>query len=137
MKPEIKAEWVAALRSGEYEQGYHVLQNEEGRYCCLGVLCEIAVKHGVIAEPTQVSDGAWNYDACDATPSTKVGEWAGFEWKTYDDDIDPDGDGGYQVTNPQVMVEGSFGRISRDLAALNDSGNYDFNAIADLIEAQL
>jgi hypothetical protein len=41
MNPEIKAKWVTALRSGEYEQGNFCLKSEAG-YCCLGVLCEIS-----------------------------------------------------------------------------------------------
>lgn len=48
MNPDIKESWVAALRSGKYEQtrGYlHVVEsvsdkNPEG-FCCLGVLCDL------------------------------------------------------------------------------------------------
>ncbi len=40
MNPEIKKQWVAALRSGKYEQGRMRLKRD-GRFCCLGVLCEI------------------------------------------------------------------------------------------------
>ena len=42
MNPDVKAKWVAALRSGEYEQGRVYLHDEDDRYCCLGVLCAIA-----------------------------------------------------------------------------------------------
>jgi hypothetical protein len=41
---EAVAEWVAALRSGEYTQGTGALKqdNEQGtRHCCLGVACEV------------------------------------------------------------------------------------------------
>ena len=41
---EEKEKWVAALRSGEYEQGFGKLEAEGlggMRYCCLGVLCHI------------------------------------------------------------------------------------------------
>ena len=37
MDQELKAKWVAALRSGEYEQGSDVLYRG-GKFCCLGVL---------------------------------------------------------------------------------------------------
>jgi hypothetical protein len=42
----IKAEWVAALRSGRYNQGQsqlRYLQEEDGsaKFCCLGVLCDL------------------------------------------------------------------------------------------------
>lgn len=40
MSPELKAKWVAALRSGEYKQGREVLRNGD-QFCCLGVLCDI------------------------------------------------------------------------------------------------
>lgn len=49
MDPALKAKWVTALRSGEYEQGQSRLRTLEGSFCCLGVLCEVA---GV-----QISDG--------------------------------------------------------------------------------
>lgn len=29
--------WIAALRSGKYKQGKHVLRNLQDEYCCLGV----------------------------------------------------------------------------------------------------
>lgn len=41
MDPKLKAEWVEALRSGEYKQGSGALLSQDGGYCCLGVLAEI------------------------------------------------------------------------------------------------
>ncbi len=44
MKPEVKALWLQALRSGEYEQGLQRLRSEVGThvsYCCMGVLCDL------------------------------------------------------------------------------------------------
>jgi hypothetical protein len=46
MNSEIKKAWVEALRSGEYEQGFGAL-NITGKYCCLGVLCDLAAKRGM------------------------------------------------------------------------------------------
>jgi hypothetical protein len=40
MKREVKDEWVAALRSGEFTQATNKLYNGVG-YCCLGVLCKV------------------------------------------------------------------------------------------------
>lgn len=40
MKADLKAKWIDALRSGKYEQGRGALLND-GKYCCLGVLCEV------------------------------------------------------------------------------------------------
>lgn len=47
MNPEVKAEWLAALRSGEYSQGHQRLRTEDNQHCCLGVLSDLAVKAGV------------------------------------------------------------------------------------------
>ena len=41
MTPELKAQWIAALRSGEYTQGHNHLRTGNGYYCCLGVLCMV------------------------------------------------------------------------------------------------
>lgn len=38
MPKELKEKWTAALRSGEYRQGYKALLSTNGAYCCLGVL---------------------------------------------------------------------------------------------------
>lgn len=42
MNSELKAKWIAALRSGKYKQGRSVLRTADNKYCCLGVLCEVA-----------------------------------------------------------------------------------------------
>jgi len=48
MNKEIKAAWVAALRSGSYSRGTGYLRqrNDKGRlqYCCLGVLCNLGAQ---------------------------------------------------------------------------------------------
>lgn len=40
MDPEIKAKWIAALRSGKYSQTKCTLRDPAG-FCCLGVLCDL------------------------------------------------------------------------------------------------
>jgi len=44
MNPELKAKWIAALRSGDYRQGRGMLKSvyREDTYCCLGVLCDVS-----------------------------------------------------------------------------------------------
>ena len=42
MTKQLKAKWIEALRSGKYEQGREQLKTDNGKYCCLGVLNEIA-----------------------------------------------------------------------------------------------
>lgn len=52
LKPDDKRVWVAALRSGDYEQGRHILRHQTFedtpvRYCCLGVLGKVT---GILTE---------------------------------------------------------------------------------------
>lgn len=48
MNAEVKQAWLAALRSGEYQQAHSRLHDtDEGgnvRHCCLGVLCDLHSK---------------------------------------------------------------------------------------------
>lgn len=87
MNPEIKAQWVAALRSGDYLQGVGSLRYEGGfdgsmRYCCLGVLCDLAVKAGVGAwiggYDEWVGGGVeYGHDGYVSLPGSRVTDWAG------------------------------------------------------------
>lgn len=48
MNQQIKQQWTAALRSGEYQQTYGEIRNGSDEYCANGVLCELhslAVMH--------------------------------------------------------------------------------------------
>lgn len=54
--------WVRALRSEEYGWGKSALHPEEGKYCCLGVLCEVAVKEGIIDTYDPLEDFLTPYD---------------------------------------------------------------------------
>jgi hypothetical protein len=56
MKKDVADKWVAALRSGQYQQGRNMLRTRDNKYCCLGVLCDISglgkwVDTPYIAEP--------------------------------------------------------------------------------------
>lgn len=41
MEKQRLNEWIAALRSGDWEQGSGTLQCGDGSFCCLGVLCDL------------------------------------------------------------------------------------------------
>jgi hypothetical protein len=116
MNPEIKAQWTAALRSGEYQQGTGQLaQKHEGewQFCCLGVLCELAVKAD---QDVTVTDGNIDrlYDGQAALLPRSVAGWAGIN--TYGD----------------FYADG----YDQSLTAKNDNG-MPFTEIADLIEKYL
>lgn len=72
MNKELKIEWLAALRSGEFEQGQGYLR-QGNKYCCLGVLCELTARKGLSspAFPAEgiVADGVYQYNGDTGMPS--------------------------------------------------------------------
>jgi len=137
MNPAIKTQWVAALRSGEYQQGRNFLRTDEG-FCCLGVLCDLAAKAGIgvywskpAAAPTL--DGRVYDDVQACCDSTGILPAAVMCWA----DLDTDSPEVTAVNglNIDVTTDGDSNVIP--LARLNDTHLFDFSIIADLIEAQL
>ena len=135
MNSEIKATWVAALRSGEYEQGSSRLRNGN-HFCCLGVLCDIAVKAGIgewshtIADgdefmiPTllgSADDSDYFYKAEGDVPTVGLLSHTIIQWA------------GLEVNNPSVQLNNR----KEALTCLNDILGFDFKRIADIIEEQL
>jgi hypothetical protein len=113
MNPEVKAEWVKALRSGEYKQTKNLLHKVGGGFCCLGVLCELAVKAGVIPAASRDKDddpSAWFYEGEESVTPGRVDRWAG--------------------------ITGADSGTVDGLVAANDGG-IKFPAIADMIEERL
>lgn len=55
MDKRVKKLWVKALKSGKYKQGQGYLATDDG-HCCLGVLCDLAVKEGVLKPPRLSKD---------------------------------------------------------------------------------
>lgn len=147
MNPEVKAEWLAALRSGDYRQGRNQLKTEEGEYCCLGVACNLAVMAGVITEwlgsdyPYFGDEEEWGASPADAMDNGSA-SWAELpvqvqEW------MDLVGDPIIELPEnhlaiPMLKDRGSIYGEERNvkISQLNDSG-MSFEQIADLIEAQL
>jgi len=83
---EAITELITELRSGKYIQGRAALRRSD-HYCCLGIACEVAVRHGVIESPvagdTSFDDGKYYYgpfrDA--AYLPEVVRDWFGFDDK--------------------------------------------------------
>ncbi len=111
MKKAIMKKWVKALRSGDYGQGRARLvtieHNGSERFCCLGVLCNIATEAGY---------GEWNgtrfqdengYN-CGGVLTPGVISWAG--------------------------LTGIHTAIKNPLILLNDRDRKSFAEIADYIE---
>jgi len=122
MRTDFAKDWVAALRSGEYHQGYgqlrRVSREPDGdvvEYCCLGVACEIGIRYGVVErrgnEYWSIGDAALGYE--DWNPATlPTGFWI---WL------------GLRTSDPHPPHSAS-------LSSLNDDRGADFTEIADLIE---
>lgn len=120
MDAELKAKWVAALRSGEYEQTTGALR-KEGGYCCLGVLCDVV-------------GATWKYDDEDDI-------WdAHFEGSTEAGvlpfSVASRAFGSSHIQDPGVVVYSGDRNHKTTLSVLNDDGK-TFAEIATIIEEQL
>lgn len=128
MKTEVRILWTQALRSGEFPQGLEVLRSADEKYCCLGVLCELAVRAGIIPPATGPGlsinslsiNSPYHYDGRVFSLPDAVADWAGL--------TDPDG-----LLPVPVPHKDS---VYRDLSELNDSEEFSFAEIADIIDAQ-
>ena len=80
MDQEIGKRWIAALESGEYMKGKGRLCAERSTghtvFCCLGVLCELALKDGVDLVKEWSLAGA-TYDGEGSFLPGSVVDWAG------------------------------------------------------------
>jgi hypothetical protein len=118
MKPEIKPAWIAALRSGKYQQTTGRLRDSNG-FCCLGVLCDLSAKAGI---------GRWDADLPNWFDTGGAGEsvvlpqavvdWAGMA--SYSPEID-------------LVALATY----NDGDAQNEIKPHSFTEIADLIEKHL
>lgn len=130
MNREVKKKWVAALRSGEYRQGQRRLVQEKSSgysYCCLGVLCEVMGARRARASSDSVAlDFEYGGDREDAILPAALATEVGLDVNPA---VDVEGLTNLGELKPYVLLGGNV-----TLAALNDSGNYDFDEIADVIE---
>lgn len=116
---EARELWIAALRSGDWEQGQGQLSTMEGEYCCLGVATELCMKElGSDKIMKEIKGGYVKYkDITTREGSTLfllpiVQRWLG--------------------------IDNIVGRLQDggDLCAINDMG-INFEEIASEIETQL
>jgi len=122
MKAQVKADWLAALRSGKYQQVrealygtiYGDVKDAEGErdilgngYCCLGVLAQVV-------------------DPARKTWDPETGGYFGGS-----PSVGPDAN-----VVAQIALVGSELPVER-LASMNDSDNLTFPEIADWIEANI
>jgi hypothetical protein len=118
---------VDALRSGEYRQAMNTLvavdDNGDRSFCCLGVMCDVALKNGI--------EGVEEFDRTYDVGYRNIGEGADF-WIEYSVLPKLVRDWyGFDRTLPMVMVD----EDDHELTYLNDDRGWDFERIADAIEA--
>jgi hypothetical protein len=109
-----RARWIAALRSGVYEQGKNRLRHDN-KFCCLGVACDLAQNAGIGRwdGDTFRTDGVDDYDGNDVELPYSVMEWLG-------------------ITSPEGAWQNPY---FESLTRMNDNGA-TFAEIADVIEAE-
>jgi len=78
MNAQFRDRWVAALRSGKFEQGRYRLRSSEDKYCCLGVACEVARIGGDYQRGWDY-DVEWMYDGHVGTLSYDVASALGID----------------------------------------------------------
>ena len=116
-----RAQWIAALRSGEYEQGKERLRDslgEDDQYCCMGVLVDLFDEGGwqCSADGDYYPTGEDGDPDREAFPSLMMCDKVGLIREL---SASPDGH-----IRPGVM----------QLASLNDHLGYTFEQIADDLE---
>ena len=126
MNSQVKEKWIAALRSGEYEQGDGKLRTRKG-YCCLGVLCDLYSKENAWDwefrgddETIHLPMDYWYFDEESEFLPISVMEWSGLKTNCPEVNVNTD------------AYEGDYDLI----ANLNDAG-YSFDALSNIIEEQL
>ena len=114
MNKRIKKQWVELLRSGEFEQGRGHLE-QDNKFCCLGVLCQIALV-----------EGACEFEVIQSVNSANI------KYNRYDSHhVD-------ETLSPHLLEWADLPAVDMDvLIELNDEHRASFQEIADYIEKSL
>ena len=111
LPPKFKAKWLAALRSGKFKQGQHLLCFEYTSgaitHCCLGVACATA------GASNELMKGA-------GVPLTLASRKPSYRKKL-----------------PVILLEPKFHYIVKKLMVMNDDEGCSFKEIANWIEKNL
>lgn len=144
MKADIRDQWIEELRSGNYDQGggdLHAIIPKgfdvyDEKFCCLGVLCLMAKRAGVVQDERVLAGRAVAYGASGETAylPEEVIEWAGlkYEGKRQYTESDIEEPRGFLT---QGTRENAW-RDSESLSGMNDSG-VPFDEIADVIQTKV
>mgnify|MGYP001002175607 CR=1 FL=1 len=111
MNPEVKRLCLISLRGGKYKQGQNKLRMDD-KYCCLGVLCELAFTQGVVKRRKYGGTFLYGKKGEKVILPPEVADWADVE------------------INPTVVLDAN--EVVK-LTELNDEWNYNFDEIADIL----
>lgn len=142
MNLDVKKRWIEALRSGDYKQTEGTLNRNDETFCCLGVLCELAVEDGVVTKkyddmPAGIKDGVVGYrlTEVDFTQDEMFRKYTEYDllprsvmaWA------------GLEAQNPDVEYHDPSSDYSQVtcISSLNDEFHMNFEQIANVIEEQL
>lgn len=123
-------EWLDALRSDDFKQGYMSLSrmdDGEQSHCCLGVLCEVMGCEQIIG----TNFTTYLHDGKEASETLPFGNGTDFSTVGY---LPP-------YYSWSVEQQQKFGKVFRlggrtlTLTELNDSGEFAFKEIAEIIES--
>ena len=125
----VLREWVNRLRSGDYEQGKSRLRQrlpgeDVDRFCCWGVLCEIAIERGIAFVDSQLNGDGY------------IGYFYGSPEGELENSVWPTADILQWSFGYDSIIEWADGRWEGQLADLNDKG-VSFGVIADIIEKNI
>jgi hypothetical protein len=67
--------FLAALRSGEFEQGRYALNTEGTKFCCMGVMSELAHRDGVVDKDDSFYEV--RYGGLAGLPVSETLDWLG------------------------------------------------------------
>lgn len=112
MDKRIKEKWLHALRSGAYQQGMGMLRSHDDKFCCLGVLCDIADPLG------------WSEELIDFPAMPAFAKCYAHRGQT-------------QLPSNEFAEKVGVRDMAPALAGLNDVAGESFTAIAKFIEERL
>lgn len=142
MRREVRDLWADALESADFPQAKGALApvDSDGNpvgFCCLGVLCEVAVREGAIgegvpegevypAEEEPTACMAYGEDMADTNLPIEVAQWAGIEVESHE---------WGSWSDPPLTGERDGQPVTRSAATWNDSLGASFAHIAAMVRA--
>ena len=131
MLSEFQKRWVSALRSGKYEQGRGQLNQNDKRYCCLGVACELIANDSLVRKSDNNLSGDERliyYDLDSVRPSKRSMNFIGINYDSI-----------FVINNDvlELLSDYIYHEVGEvvTLMHLNDIG-VPFPIIADVIELE-